>query len=119
MEVESFHVTEVEYSIAVSCLLFPKIDAVEVVNLSMNTGELCDFFFFENTEEPADLHRLPDALGIPDGRMPRMILLFTDHVLYDYMDEDPSHLLLKHYGNVVIAGGLVDGLLPHPDDETG
>ena len=44
MEVESCLVTEVDYSVAISCLLFPKIDAVEVVNLSMNTRELCDFF---------------------------------------------------------------------------
>ena len=106
---------EVESSAAVSCLLLPKIDAVEVVKLSMNTRELCDF---ENGEPGA--HRLLDILGIPDGRTPRMILLFgTDHVLYEDMEQDPLHLLLKHYGNVVIAGGLVDDLLPLPDDETG
>ena len=111
------HVMEVESGAAVSCLLLPKIDAVEVVNLSMNTRELWDF---EDGAEPRDAHRLLNILGIPDGRTPRMILLFsTEHSLYEDVDEDPSHLLLKHYGNVVIAGGLVDDLLPRPDDETG
>ena len=104
---------EVEHSVAVSCLFLPKIDAVEVVLLSMNTRELWEF---DNWEA----HRLLEILDIPDGRTPRMILLFTDRVLHIETDEDdPAHLLLKHYGNVVIAGGLVDVLYPQPDDETG
>ena len=112
------HVMEVESGAAVSCLLLPKIDVVEVVNLSVNTGELGDFF--ENRDEPPDTHRLLAILGIPEGRTPRMILWFgTEYILYEDEDGDLSQLLLKHYGNVVIAGGLVDYLLPQPDDETG
>ena len=112
---DSGQVMEIESSKALSCLLLPKMDSVDIVNLSMNTAELC-----RSGDTEPDVERLLRTLGIPDSQVPRMVLLFcTENILYEEVDEDPAHLLLKHYGNVVVAGGLVDDLLPQPDDTAG
>ena len=107
-------VAELESSDAVSCLLLPHMSSVDVVTFSLDTQDLC-----QTGDASPDSTTLLRTLGIPDNLTPRMILLFgTEQLVYE--DENhPVALLLKHYGNVVLAGGLVDDLMPQPDDIAG
>ena len=90
------------------------MDSVDVVTFSLDTQDLC-----QTGDASPDATTLLKTLGIPDNVTPRMILLFgSEQLLYE--DENhPAALLLEHYGNVVLAGGLVDDLMPQPDDTAG
>ena len=111
-------VREMEGVVGASCLLFPQIEGLDIYTFYAGTH------LEEKMEGAAEAGRSPsptaealqEITGIPSDKKPRVILLFhTEH--FYYINADIGYALLKHYKNIVVAGGYVDNLLPEDDED--
>lgn len=110
-----------------SCLMFPKIDGIDIYTFftGAHLEEMLEGVCTTNNPQGDNIPDTPTVesaralrtiTGIPEGKEPRVILLFhTEH--FYYINADIGYALLKHYDKVVVAGGYVDNLLPEDDED--
>ena len=119
-------VREMEGVAGASCLMFPPIAGVDIYTFFAGTHleEKLEGIYSTDedpggTQSPVtsnSARTLREITGIPEGKEPRVILLFhTEH--FYYINADVGYALLKHYDKLVVAGGYVDNLLPEDDED--
>ena len=126
---DSLKVVELESSCAASCLLLPKRDGFSVETFLFSDGRserprgpdpsLSSEVEVDNDDvsnsPPGAFCYTADSIGsitgIPREKNVKLILLFlTDP--YFGSQTNFTRCLIEHYGNVVIAGGCTDNLIP-------
>ncbi len=96
-------VEEIENAKGLSGLVIPRLPSARA----------CHFYIDDSivNRSYTDAADLSNTLGLPAESKPKVVLLFYAE---PYPATELGFELLKNYGNIVIAGGMVDQLLPEP-----
>lgn len=125
-------ILELENTVAASCLFLPKLDGIDIYTFLVGhdsergQDDLGDGFLNNGEDETdssgsleasgetsnsdAEKKFIDAVTGIPDGKTPKLILVFLTDPYYAY-DKKLGQKMLHRYEGVVVAGAYADSLI--------
>ena len=73
---------------------------------------------YDLPDDPPNPDNVSSVTGIPKGKKPKLVLLFCNNRIAE-MDGDITEALVFNYRNLVVAGSVIDDLIPARDARYG